>query len=375
MDALVVRLQAVQSFSHRSRFSTEFVTLPLSRRASLGVRGFRHLGLTSSSLNGSASSFGSSSQEEDEPDEPPGSKKDGEGEYENVGSEWLVNGERSSSSTPSCTPSKEELLRLRRNAELRKIYDDLAKHRSRQLSEDLQVHEGEVRVPSWAATALTFAIAFSAGVVLAQFRGDLKSRNKRAVVDVRVAPSGIASVPYPEQLLGHFRAQEAPQSDLKDVLADGSVKLRTAAADSFLRMQDAAREEGVWLIPLSGFRSVSSQQGVFFDVKAERKQSVTERAKISAPPGYSEHHTGYAIDIGDPTDPKTYFRSEFDVGPTYRWLQQNAARFHFELSFPKDNLQGVLYEPWHWRFVGDDHSLLTFYAQHKFVTSFPNCKY
>ena len=48
-----------------------------------------------------------------------------QGEYENVGSEWLVNGERSSSSTPSCTPSKEELLRLRRNAELRKIYDDL----------------------------------------------------------------------------------------------------------------------------------------------------------------------------------------------------------------------------------------------------------
>ncbi|KAG0590296.1 hypothetical protein KC19_1G087400 [Ceratodon purpureus] len=76
-------------------------------------------------------------------------------------------------------------------------------------------------------------------------------------------------------------------------------------------MQDAAREEGVWLIPLCGFCSVNSQQGVFFDLKAERKQSVTERAKISAPPGYSMHHTGYAIDIGDPTDPKTYFRSGF----------------------------------------------------------------
>jgi hypothetical protein len=42
----------------------------------------------------------------------------------------------------------------------------------------MEVHGSEVRVPSWAATALTFAIAFSAGVVLAQFRGGLLSRNK-----------------------------------------------------------------------------------------------------------------------------------------------------------------------------------------------------
>lgn len=52
-----------------------------------------------------------------------------------------------------------------------------------------------------------------------------------------------------------------------------------------------------------------------------------------------------------------------------------AGRYHFELSFPKDNLQGIMYEPWHWRFVGDDHSLHTFYAQHKLgSSSFPNCK-
>jgi D-alanyl-D-alanine carboxypeptidase len=139
-------------------------------------------------------------------------------------------------------------------------------------------------------------------------------------------------------------------------------------------MQGAARSEDVWLIPISGFRTVGIQQTTFFDLKAECRQSATERAKVSAPPGYSEHHTGYALDIGDATDPTTFLRQEFEEGAAYRWLQQNAARFHFELSFPKDNFQGIMYEPWHWRFVGDDHSLHTFYAPHKLRKSFPGCK-
>lgn len=137
-------------------------------------------------------------------------------------------------------------------------------------------------------------------------------------------------------------------------------------------MQDAARAEGIWLIPLSGFRSIKIQHETFFDVKAERNQSATERAKVSAPPGYSEHHTGYALDIGDATNPATDFQQGFEEVAAYRWLQQNAARFHFELSFPKDNVQGIMYEPWHWRYVGDDHSLRTFYAQHQFSIS--SCK-
>lgn len=48
-------------------------------------------------------------------------------------------------------------------------------------------------------------------------------------------------------------------------------------------------------------------------------------------------------------------------------------RFHYELSFSKDNIQGVLYEPWHWRFVGDDHSLQTFYAQRKLAGLLTTC--
>ncbi|MEM7758056.1 MAG: D-alanyl-D-alanine carboxypeptidase family protein, partial [Cyanobacteria bacterium P01_A01_bin.40] len=76
---------------------------------------------------------------------------------------------------------------------------------------------------------------------------------------------------------------------------------------------------------------------------------------------YSEHHTGYAVDIGDGNAPATHLETDFANTAAFRWLEQNALKYSFELSFPPDNKQGVSYEPWHWRFVGDRDSLETFY--------------
>ena len=163
-------------------------------------------------------------------------------------------------------------------------------------------------------------------------------------------------------LLGHHPYEEAPQEDLMSVVADGSIKLRQAAAEKFLQMQKAARADGVYLVPLSGFRSLQDQQYLFFEVKAQRRQRTTERAEVSAPPGYSEHHTGYAIDIGDADAPATNVTREFEKTAAFQWLQENASQYQFELSFPKDSPQEVTYEPWHWRFVGNRHSLETFYG-------------
>jgi len=165
----------------------------------------------------------------------------------------------------------------------------------------------------------------------------------------------------PESLLGHFPYAEAPQSELEPVGTDSNIQLRSAAAEQFKAMVAAAQTDGIHLVPISGFRSVAEQKHLFFDVKAERRQVTTERAEVSAPPGYSEHHTGYAIDIGDATRPETNLSSSFETTPAFEWLQVNAPRFSFELSFPKDNSQGISYEPWHWRFVGNQHSLETFY--------------
>ncbi|BAU15007.1 peptidase M15B and M15C DD-carboxypeptidase VanY/endolysin [Leptolyngbya sp. NIES-3755] len=163
------------------------------------------------------------------------------------------------------------------------------------------------------------------------------------------------------RLLNHYPYQEAPQSELEAITADGGIRLRSSAARAFREMEEAARAEGIILNPLSGFRSIKEQEQVYFDVKAEREQTPQERALVSAPPGHSEHHTGYAIDIGDGNVPATNLSPDFDQTPAFKWLQDNAARFNFEISFPKGNKQGVTYEPWHWRFVGDKNSLETFY--------------
>jgi zinc D-Ala-D-Ala carboxypeptidase len=169
----------------------------------------------------------------------------------------------------------------------------------------------------------------------------------------------------PDQVLGHFAYAEAPANELEPITADGSIKLRQAAAESYRKMEAASAAAGVRLMPISGFRSVADQNDLFFRIKEQRNQGVSKRAEVSAPPGHSEHHTGYAIDIGDADHSDTNLSQDFDSTPTFRWLSENAARYSFEMSFTQGNAQGVSYEPWHWRFVGDRTSLETFYrAQH-----------
>jgi D-alanyl-D-alanine carboxypeptidase len=162
-------------------------------------------------------------------------------------------------------------------------------------------------------------------------------------------------------ILGHLPYQEAPASELEAISSDSSIKLRKAAAKKFREMVEAAAKDGVTLVPVSAFRSIADQEKLFFDVKAERGEDTAQRAAVSAPPGHSEHHTGYAVDIGDGDHPGTDLQYDFEDTAAFKWLKQNAAYYSFEMSFPKGNPMGVSYEPWHWRFVGDRQSLETFY--------------
>lgn len=170
-------------------------------------------------------------------------------------------------------------------------------------------------------------------------------------------------VPTQRTLLGHKAYEEAPGDDLVAITADGRIKLRSPAAAKFQAMVEDARRQGITLVPLSGFRSHADQEYLFFGIKEERAQMATQRAEVSAPPGYSEHHTGYAIDIGDADFPDSHLQEAFADTPAYGWLAANATRYGFELSFLPDNDQGVAFEPWHWRFVGDRQSLETFYQE------------
>lgn len=174
-------------------------------------------------------------------------------------------------------------------------------------------------------------------------------------------PTSSPTPTLPDHLLGHLPYPEAPEAELKSITADGGHRLRQVAAKAYQEMEQDARGSGVSLVPISTFRSVKDQEIIFFEIKAQRGQVATKRAEVSAPPGYSEHHTGYAIDIGDGGRPSTDLSVSFEETQAFEWLKDHAAFYSFELSFPKDNPQGVSYEPWHWRFVGDRHSLETFY--------------
>lgn len=160
------------------------------------------------------------------------------------------------------------------------------------------------------------------------------------------------------RLLGHFPYSEVVASQ-RVAVAPG-LELHREAAEALLAMQRDAASAGVDLAVLSAFRSIPMQNDLFFGVKSERNQNARERAMVSAPPGFSEHSTGYAVDLGDARAPAANLSPAFDQTAAFAWLKDHAARYHFVLSFPRGNAQGVSYEPWHWRFEGTAAALKVF---------------
>ena len=168
------------------------------------------------------------------------------------------------------------------------------------------------------------------------------------------SPTAAEESPPADSLFGHlpYKETEQPLGDAGRYRDTGRVvQLRAEAAGAFRAMQASAREAGVELVPISGYRTRSYQDGLF--TRAIRKYgSQRSAARWVAPPGYSEHHSGLAIDIGALESPETDVETTFEDTPAFKWLKENAHRFGFELSFPRDNPQGVSYEPWHWRYTG-----------------------
>ena len=152
-----------------------------------------------------------------------------------------------------------------------------------------------------------------------------------------------------EALYGHLPYAE-PSADA--LVTYQGVQLHRDMLPSLKKMQAAARKESVNLVVLSGFRSIKRQNYLFYGIAKKRGQTPVQRAKVSAPPGHSEHHTGFAIDFDDGDTPVRLEQTFADT-KAGKWLAQHATAYGFEMSFSPNNKQGVLYEPWHWRWVGD----------------------
>lgn len=127
--------------------------------------------------------------------------------------------------------------------------------------------------------------------------------------------------------------------------SDRDCRMIETAAHAFRGMRARAREYDIELTPLSGFRSVERQVEIIRG-KLALGEKIDAILRTIAAPGYSEHHTGRALDIGTPGS--LPLEESFAETKAFAWLERHAPTFGFTLSYPRDNPHGFIYEPWHW---------------------------
>lgn len=126
-------------------------------------------------------------------------------------------------------------------------------------------------------------------------------------------------------------------------------QLAPVAAERWTAMVGAANADGLVLMVVSGFRSFDYQASLIRK-KLDAGQAIDTILTVNAAPGYSQHHTGTAVDVASPgTRPLT---EEFEQSEAFAWLEASAGRFGFSMTYPRNNKYGFVFEPWHWA-LGD----------------------
>ena len=147
---------------------------------------------------------------------------------------------------------------------------------------------------------------------------------------------------------GLRECEEAATLEVAEVGADGRDHLLVPeAAEAWRSLKAAALADGIDLFIVSAFRSVDRQAEIVRR-KLESGAAVESILAVCAPPGFSEHHTGRAVDLS--TFGSRALEVEFDQTAAYGWLINHAAEFGYYLSYPIGNSWGYQYEPWHWCF-------------------------
>ncbi len=145
--------------------------------------------------------------------------------------------------------------------------------------------------------------------------------------------------------------EEATELVITQVDKNGRIhELTPLAGKAWHNMKKSALLDGIDLFIVSAFRSIARQAEIVRN-KSLAGQGFEEIFTVSAPPGFSEHHTGRAIDISSPGE--AILEEAFEHSPAFSWLNKNAARFGFTMTYPQGNPYGFSYEPWHWCYQPD----------------------
>lgn len=140
-----------------------------------------------------------------------------------------------------------------------------------------------------------------------------------------------------------------------DQIFDTGKYLDARVAPHYEEMYNAAKQDGIILTPYSAYRSYERQKNNYnhltetymSDYNLSREEAAKKAATVILPPGTSEHNLGLCMDICNVYD-------SFVNQKEYTWLTDNAYRFGFILRYPKgkEDVTGIVFEPWHWRYVG-----------------------
>ena len=127
------------------------------------------------------------------------------------------------------------------------------------------------------------------------------------------------------------------------------------ARAAFEEMKKDAQEEGIYLNAFSTYRSYWSQNRLYNNYVANYGQDPTDT--FSAKPGFSEHQTGLAFDIGG-VDRSVWAEEDFKYTEEAEWLKTNCTKYGFILRYPegKEWITGYMHESWHFRYIGVEHS-------------------
>lgn len=138
--------------------------------------------------------------------------------------------------------------------------------------------------------------------------------------------------------------------NLVSVSPYGSVRMVKVAAEAFIDLCDAAKDEGYTIIGISGYRSYSTQENLYNRYLKKDPQWLVDT--YSARPGFSEHQSGLAIDVSSNNQDIL----TFEMSNSFKWMKDNAHLYGFILRYQKgkEDISGYKYEPWHYRYVGKE---------------------
>lgn len=214
------------------------------------------------------------------------------------------------------------------------------------------------------AALLAIAAVPAAAEELPEFTGDEFNQLFTGAELPNLAPIGpVPSITGTTSVDERIRSIGQDRGYLRRPLPAGSLvgvsgfPMQPDAAEAWANLSAAAKAAGHTLTLASAYRNHSTQRYLLLRrLTSYTDAAIDARLRYVAPPGYSKHHTGYAVDITQPG----YAIFEFDESPAYAWLAtnnyENAKRYGWIPSYPPDaSQQGPRPEPWEWTYVGADN--------------------